>query len=78
MPKDRRTWLRTSARVGLNPTPIRIRAGIIVIARRAKIGIWRWMKPCITTWPDMVPTQEEATPDASRATPKISPLCAPT
>ena len=31
----------------------------------------------MTTWPDRVPTQEEASPDASRATPKISPLCPP-
>ena len=49
----------------------------MVIARRTKIGIWRWMKPCMTTWPDMVPTQEEAIPEASRATPKTIPLCAP-
>ena len=31
----------------------------------------------MTTWPDMVPTQEEAIPDASRAIPKIIPLCPP-
>jgi hypothetical protein len=77
MPKERKTWLRTRALVALNPTPISTRAGIMVIARRTKIGIWRWMKPCITTWPDIVPTQEDATPDASRATPDTVPLCAP-
>ncbi len=49
----------------------------MVIARRAKIGIWRWMKPCMTTWPDIVPTQEDASPEASRARPNTSPLCAP-
>src|ERR1700678_3475484 len=53
MPKDRKTWLRTSALVGSKPTPISTSAGIMVIARRAKIGIWRWMKPCMTTWPDI-------------------------
>ena len=45
----------------------------MVMARRAKIGIWRWMKPCMTTWPDIVPTQEEAIPEASRATPEDQP-----
>ena len=63
--------------MGLKPTPITIRAGIIVMARRAKIGICRWMKPCMTSWPDMVPTQEDAIPDASRARPKNVPLCPP-
>ena len=29
------------------------------------------MKPCITTWPDIVPTDDEAKPDASSAMPKI-------
>jgi len=28
------------------------------------------MKPCMTTWPAIVPTEEEAKPEASRATPK--------
>ncbi len=28
------------------------------------------MKPCITTWPAIVPTEEEAKPEASRAMPK--------
>ena len=31
----------------------------------------RRMKPCITTWPAIVPTEEEAKPEASRAMPKI-------
>src|SRR6202023_313645 len=35
MPKERKTWLRTRALVLSKPTPIRIKAGIIVIARRA-------------------------------------------
>ena len=29
------------------------------------------MNPCITTWPAIVPTDDEANPEASRATPKI-------
>ena len=29
------------------------------------------MNPCITTCPAIVPTEEEAKPEASRATPKI-------
>jgi hypothetical protein len=28
------------------------------------------MKPCITTWPAIVPTEEEAKPEASKAMPK--------
>ena len=31
----------------------------------------RRMKPCITTCPAIVPTEEEAKPEASRAIPKI-------
>ena len=40
-------------------------------ARRTKIGMRRRMKPCITTCPAIVPTEEEAKPEASRAMPKI-------
>ena len=29
------------------------------------------MNPCMTTWPAIVPTEDEANPEASRATPKI-------
>ena len=29
------------------------------------------MNPCITTWPAIVPTDVDASPEASRATPKI-------
>ena len=60
----------TSASVGSTPIAIRIKAGARVIARRRKIGIRRSMNPCITTWPAIVPTDEEANPEASRATPK--------
>ena len=77
MPKERSTWLSTSARVGSKWLAISTRAGTMVIARRRKTGIWNRMKPCITTWPERVPTEEDEMPDASRATPKMSPLCAP-
>ena len=30
-------------------------------------GIWRRMKPCITTWPESVPTAELESPEASSA-----------
>ena len=49
----------------------------MVTARRRKTGMRRRRKPSITTWPDMVPTQEEATPETSSATPKTVPACAP-
>ena len=45
-------------------------AGARVTARRTKSGMRRRMKPCITTWPAIVPTEEEAKPEASRAMPK--------
>ncbi len=75
MPKDRNTWLSTSARVGLKPTASRTRAGSMVMARRRKTGIRRCRKPSITTWPDIVPTQEDAMPETSSATPNTVPAC---
>ena len=35
------------------------------------------MKPCITTWPASVPTEEDDRPDASSATPKAIWACEP-
>ena len=60
IPNDRMTWLNTSVTLGFAPTPTTTSAGASVIARRRKIGIRRWMNPCITTCPDIVPTDEEA------------------
>ena len=60
MPKERTTWLPTRASVGSSPMARTISAGARVIARRRKIGIRRLMNPCITTCPDIVPTEEEA------------------
>src|SRR5262249_40874201 len=71
IPNESPTWLRTRASVGLNPSARTSSAGASVIARRTKIGIRRRMKPCITTCPAIVPTDEEANPEAIRATPKI-------
>ena len=48
-----------------------ISAGAIVTARRSESGIRRWMNPCITTWPAIVPTDDEARPEASSATPNM-------
>src|ERR1700749_1138128 len=70
MPKERTTWLPTRASVGSRPIASTSSAGARVIARRRKSGIWRSMKPCITTCPAIVPTEEEAKPEASRAMPK--------
>ena len=70
IPNESTTWLITSALVGFKPTPSTIRAGARVIARRRKIGIRRRMNPCMTTWPAIVPTEDEANPEASRAIPK--------
>ena len=45
-------------RDGSTPIAITTNAGIIVTSRRTVTGIWRRMNPCITTWPDSVPTAE--------------------
>ncbi len=87
IPKLSTTWLITSVRDGSTPIPITTKAGIIVTARRTKIGICRLMNPCITIWPASVPTAELESPEQSRASakrtldvpPRIgsSVLCAP-
>src|SRR6476469_7160963 len=69
IPNESTTWLITSARVGSTPAIATASAGAAVIARRKKTGIWRRMKPCITTWPASVPIDEDERPDASSATP---------
>src|SRR5215213_390730 len=70
MPNESTTWLSTSARLGSTPIARMISAGKSVIARLRKSGICRRMNPCMTTWPDIVPIEDEEKPDASRATPK--------
>src|SRR5215212_12191865 len=70
MPNESTTWLSTSARLGSTPIARMISAGKSVIARLRKSGICRRMNPCMTTWPDIVPIEDEEKPEASRATPK--------
>ena len=78
IPNDSTTWLRISAFEGLTPIAMMMRAGIIVIVRRSQSGIWRWMKPCITTCPAIVPTLDDESPEASRAMPNIAAALEPT
>ena len=75
MPNDSTTCDSTSAAEALTPSASTSSAGAIVIARRTKSGIWRRMKPCITTWPASVPTDDDDSPDASRAIPKTTSAC---
>ena len=70
IPNDSTTWLITSVRDGSTPIPITTSAGIIVTTRRMKSGIRRRTKPCITTWPAIVPTVELDRPEASSASAK--------
>lgn len=71
MPKESTTWLITNARLGLRPTAITSKAGAMVTKRRKNSGMRRFMKPCIMTWPLMVPTDELENPLISSATPKM-------
>ena len=77
IPNESTTWLSTSVRDGLSPIAATRRAGSIVSSRRTKIGIRRWMKPCITTWPESVPTVALESPDASSASAKSVPEAPP-
>ena len=77
IPNDRNTWLKTSAREGSKLAAMTISAGTIVIARRRNTEILRRMKPCITTWPASVPTDDDEMPEARSAMPKMTPLRAP-
>ncbi len=45
-------------------------AGSIVMRRRRDSGMRRLMKPCMTSCPLMVPTEELEKPEASKANPK--------
>src|SRR5919197_1511177 len=70
IPKESTTWLITSVRDGSTPIPTTMSAGSIVTRRRTATGICRRMKPCMTTWPESVPTVELERPDASSASAK--------
>ena len=72
IPNESTTWLITSTREGSSGSPMAIttNAGIIVTARRTNSGIRRLMNPCITTWPDNVPTVELDSPEAVSASAK--------
>src|SRR5215212_8132644 len=58
MPKESTTWLITSERLGLTPMARIVSAGTMVMRRRRNSGIRRLMKPCMTTCPAIVPTEE--------------------
>ena len=58
------TWLATSASVALTPSPATTKAGTMVTRRRSQSGIRMPTKPCMMTWPAIVPTAELDTPDA--------------
>ena len=49
----------------------------MVTRRRTQIGMCRWMKPCMMTWPAMVPTVVEASPEASSEMANIQPAAEP-
>ena len=68
-PKLSTTWLMTSVRVGSRPMTITTSDGTMVARRRIQEGIRRWRKPCMMTWPAMVPTEEEERPEARSDTP---------
>src|ERR1700716_1668737 len=61
------TWLRIIAVVVLTLSAT-IKAGTIVISRRAQTGILNPTKPRMITWPAIVPTTELEIPDAVSAT----------
>ena len=67
MPNDSTTWEKTSACVTSTPTAITASAGARVTSRRTTSGIRRRRKPCMTTWPESVPTPDAAKPEASSA-----------
>ena len=60
------TWLMIRAWVGLTPQAMITSVGSIVTSRRSQTGIEKPTKPCMMTWPAMVPTAELESPEASR------------
>src|ERR1022692_483982 len=78
MPKESTTCEITRLPVGGSPSSSTTSAGSMVSPRRTNNGIRRRMNPCMTTWPAYVPTLEEDSPEASRATANISAAPPPT
>ena len=64
-PKLRTTWLRIKTRVGLKPRKMTSNEGAIVTERRIQPGMLWCKNPCMITWPAIVPTDEEESPEAS-------------
>ena len=62
------TWLATSASVAFTPSATTTKAGSIVTSRRTQTGMRKPTKPCMISWPAMVPTAELEMPEASRET----------
>src|SRR5260370_9375493 len=68
------TWLITNDCVVLKPSRTTRTAGIIVTNRLTQMGIVKPTKPCIITWPAIVPTVELESPEArsEMAKPKLA------
>ena len=73
MPKERTTWLTTSAREGSTPIARMISAGTMVTRGGRRAGSCRRMKPCITTWPASVPTLDDDEPRREQGEPEEVP-----
>ena len=69
IPNDSTTCEITSATTGFTPMAMMTMAGAMVMRRRRATGIRHPRNPSITTWPANVPTLDDDSPDASRATP---------
>lgn len=69
MPKDSTTWLATRAFVALTPERMIASGGIIVMARLRYRLMLFLIKPCMTTSPDIVPTDELESPAIRRPRP---------
>src|ERR1700679_527760 len=61
------TWLRIMTVVALKHSAMP-KAGTMVIRRRTHTGMLRPVKPCMITWPAIVPTTELEMPDAINET----------
>src|SRR5438270_1988659 len=60
------TWLRIIALIELQLSAM-TKAGTIVIRRRAQTGMRQPTKPCMISWPAIVPTTELEIPEAINA-----------
>ncbi len=70
--KLRTTWLSTRVFVGSSPRAMAMSAGTIVAMRRIHTGTRNPTKPCMTTWPAIVPTCELEIPEAISEIRKIA------